>query len=118
MKKPQSSFIPLPKAAKTPSAEQWPSARLVSQDEFRKHQRILNWTFGFIVAVLVICLTSFVALIIDTWRFHSTVIDKNSNMIERLEKENQESRIQELTKRIEELEKQKTAKNTLESKTK
>jgi predicted PurR-regulated permease PerM len=118
MKKPLSRFIPLPKAAKTSSAEQSSLARLVSQDEFKKHQRILNWTFVFVVAALAICFTTFILLIVDVWKFHSTVIEKNSNMIERLEKENQESRIQELTKRIEELEKQKTANNTLESKTK
>jgi len=102
----RSSFIPLPKPVKIVGTEH-PHLYFVPKEEFEKHKKILNWTFGFVVAALAICFTTFILLIIDAWRFHSSTVEKNSNIIERLEKENRELIFQALTERIKELEKQK-----------
>ena len=99
MKKPPGDFIPLPSKASTSLLS------LVSQEEFKQHKHILNWTFGFIVAVLAICVTSFILLVIDAWRFRSAALSQNTEIIEKLKSENLELKMQALAARINELEK-------------
>ena len=63
--------------------------------DFNFHKRILDWTFAFVVAVLVICFVTFMAYMLDAWKLHSerekeymeTVKElkhKNDNKIRRL----------------------------------
>ena len=33
--------------------------------------KILNWTFGFLVAILIVCFVAFVTFILDAWRYHA-----------------------------------------------
>jgi predicted PurR-regulated permease PerM len=104
MKKTKKEFISLAEISQAGQSGQPTSVRAVSQEDFDKHRKILDWTFGFIVAVLIICFTSFVVLIIDSWKFHSEIAEKNSRMIEQLQRENQELKFKALANRIEELE--------------
>jgi hypothetical protein len=96
-------FIPIETISKAPTAPESPT-RLVSQEEFDKHRKILDWTFGFIVAVLIVCFTSFVVFVIDAWKFHSEMVQENSKVIEELKKENADLRIANLSKRVDALE--------------
>ncbi len=78
---------------------------LVSQEEFDKHRKILDWTFGFIVAIVVVCFTTFILLVWDVWKFHTETVRENSRIIQELRKENQESKFTNINKRLDDFEK-------------
>lgn len=42
----------------------------VQGEELRKQRKLLNWTFGFIIAILIICFVAFITFLLDAWRFH------------------------------------------------
>ena len=66
-----------------PSAR--PNAHLITEEQFNalknktdshekridSHKRLLDWTFGFIVAILVVCFIAVVGFLLDAWRFHA-----------------------------------------------
>jgi len=99
MSKTKEKFIPIEQVSK-PTAE----PRIVSYDEFERHRRTLNWTFGFIVAVLVICFTSFILFLLDAYRFHSQVLAENTRSLQALQQENQYLKIARLENRLHQLE--------------
>lgn len=104
----EDKFIPIETISKSTTSTE-PSTRIVSQEEFDKHRKILDWTFGFIVAVLIVCFSSFVVFVVDAWQFHSETIHENSKIIEELRKENADLRIGNLSKRVDDLERLSTA---------
>ncbi len=98
MSKATEKFIPLEDVSK-PTAQ----PRLVSYEEFEKHRKILDWTFGFIVAAFIVLLTSFVVFIVDAWKLHDEILRENTQAIESLKKENQDLKFLELQKQIDDL---------------
>ena len=113
----EEKFIPIETISK-PSTPTEPLKRLVSQEDFDKHRKLLDWTFGFIVAVLIVCFTSFIVFVIDAWKFHSETIHENSKVIEELRKENGDLRIANLSKRVDDLERLSATENHKASPTK
>ena len=84
--------------------------QVVSQQDFDDHKKdfkfqkdILNWTFGFIVAILIVCFISFITFITDAWRFNSTTITEYNKNITDLKKENADLKTEKLNKAIEAL---------------
>jgi len=100
MSKGKAKFIPIENVSR-PTAQ----PRLVSYEEFDRHRKILDWTFGFIVAAFIILLTSFVVFIVDAWKFHSQTLIENTRTIEALKHDNQDIKFSELQKQIDELKK-------------
>lgn len=50
----------------------------VSKKEFKDHQKefnfqkkILNWTFGFVVAILLVCFITMFTFMLDAWKLHT-----------------------------------------------
>ena len=39
--------------------------------DLSSHKKLLDWTFGFIVAILVVCVMAFVTFLLDAWRFQA-----------------------------------------------
>src|ERR1035437_8423536 len=83
----------------------------VSQVEFQEHKKdfewqkkILNWTSAFIVAVLIVCFLGFITFLSDAWKFHSETTKEYSKTLEGLRKENYELRINDLSKKVKQLE--------------
>jgi len=54
--------------------------------------KILNWTFGFLVAVLVVCVVAFITFLLDAWRFHSTTYDEYRNVLQEVKTYMQETK--------------------------
>lgn len=38
--------------------------------ELERQSKLLNWTFGFIIAILIVCFIAFITFLLDAWRFH------------------------------------------------
>ncbi len=41
------------------------------QQDFSFQKSISNWTFVFIIAIVIICFTSFIVFIFDAWKLHN-----------------------------------------------
>ena len=54
---------------------------MVTKEEFDRHKKILDWTFGFIVAVLVVCVIAVITFLLDAWRFHSEAYERFSTAL-------------------------------------
>jgi hypothetical protein len=95
--------------------------QLVSKKDFDEHKKdfnfqknILNWTFGFIVAILIVCFGSFLTFIVDAWKFHGETTKEYNKTIEELKSNNSDLKIEMLKNKIDILEKRA---NMLESAT-
>jgi hypothetical protein len=80
--------IPLPSPTGEPQ-------QLVPRQEFEAHQKdfffqkkILNWTFGLVVGVVIVCFISFITFMIDAWRFHSTTVQEYNKTVMELKNTN------------------------------
>lgn len=83
------NFIPLPSTGEPSIVEIHGKVNQHTKDLVRQ-EKILNWTFGFIVAILVVCVIAFITFLIDAWRYHNEAYKENTTIIESLKKENQE----------------------------
>ncbi len=69
--------------------------KLYSQGkEISLNNKLLKWTTGFMIAIIITCFISFVSFIIDAWRFHGNKAEQYQETIEKLRKENIELKIQ------------------------
>lgn len=41
------------------------------EHDLRSQRKIMDWTFGFIIAILIICFIGYITFLIDAWRFHA-----------------------------------------------
>lgn len=73
--------------------------------ELGTQRKILNWTQGFIIAILIACFLTFIMLVIDAWKFHGGNQKRLIDKIEKIQQNYLEEKIQNLEGRIEELEK-------------
>lgn len=73
--------------------------------ELATQRKILNWTQGFIIAILIACFLTFIMLVIDAWKFHGGNQKRLIDKIEKIQQNYLEEKIQNLEGRIEELEK-------------
>lgn len=85
--------------------------QLVSKKDFEDHRKdfifqksILNWTFGFIIAILIVCFFSFLTFIIDAWKFHSETTKEYQKTIQELKNNNSDLKIELLNYKIDVLE--------------
>ncbi len=65
--KPQAIPNPIPKRDETDYTE------IIGAhgEELKRQGKLLNWTYGFMVAILIVCLIAFITFMIDAWRFHA-----------------------------------------------
>lgn len=86
----QKPDFPLPKAEgeiKYATLENFEDLR----NQLERQGKILDWTYGFIIAVLVVCVIAFITFILDAWRFHFEAYSTYTQTIESLKKnENQQ----------------------------
>lgn len=85
--------------------------QLVSKKDFDDHKKdfdfqkiILNWTFGLVVAVLLVCFISFITFIIDAYKFHGDITKEYNTTIKELEKENSDLKLENVIEKLDELE--------------
>ena len=85
----------------------------VSRQEFDEHRRdfafqksLLHWTFGFIVAILIVCFIAFITFIIDTYKFHTKATQDYNNEIQKLKSENKHLKFKDFDRRLNEMEKE------------
>lgn len=83
----------------------------VSRGEFEEHikdytfqKSILNWTFYFLVTILIVCVISFITFIIDAWKFHTDTTKEYQKTVQEIKQENTILKINELNSKIEQLE--------------
>lgn len=86
--------------------------QLVSKKDFDEHKKdfnfqknILNWTFGFIVAILIVCFFSFLTFIIDAWKFHSDTTKEYRQTIQELKSNNSDLKFQTIINKLDNIEK-------------
>ncbi len=98
-----------------PSADSSSELRLVSQNDFDAHKKdfdfqksIINWTFGFIVAILIVCFFSYVTFLMDAWKFHDETTKDYRETLKELHEKNVDLKIQLLENKIEQSQKEKT----------
>lgn len=108
----QQPDIPLPQF--TPGE----TLQLVSKKDFDEHRKdfdfqknILNWTFGFIIAILIVCFFSYVTFIVDAYKFYGETTKEYSKNIDELKAKNSELKIENLEAKIQVLEEKITKKN-------
>ena len=84
----------------------------ISKKEFEDHKKdtdfqknTLNWTFGFIVAIVIVCVISFVTFIVDAWNLHSNTYKEYNQTIQELKQENTTLKLNEIKIKMEYLEK-------------
>lgn len=82
-------------------------------DQLNKHKtqltsqkRLLNCTFGFIIAILSICIISYITFLLDSWKLHTETIKEYKEIIHSLKQDN-DIKVEQLNKRIGQLEKTK-----------
>jgi|SRR5579864_4071327 len=81
--------------------------------EVSGQKRLLDWTFGFIVAILAICVVGFFTLLYDVWKFHGEEVDKNTNAIEQLKNDRINKSLDEINSRLNRLESPTPAKESV-----
>ena len=81
------------------------AARQTEQDnELRSQRKILEWTQGFVLAILVVCVIAFITFLLDAWKLHSEVLEKNTTEIQALRRENSQLKEAAMLSRIDSLE--------------
>ena len=70
---------------------------------FKSQNKKLDWTFGFIVAVLIVCFLGFVTFLLDAWKFHSETNIEYSKTIEDLRKQNYDLKFNELSAKVDQI---------------
>lgn len=73
------------------------------EKNIKSQGKLLNWTFGFIIAILVMCVISYVTFLLDAWRFHITTLENFNDKIDTLEKDKIELESNAILKTIEEV---------------
>ncbi|MBC6426086.1 MAG: hypothetical protein GDA51_06390 [Ekhidna sp.] len=71
--------------------------------DLSSHKTQLNWTFGFVIAVMIACFLTFVALSIDAFKFHNSTEGELNKTINKLMNENYQLKINSLKENIEAL---------------
>ncbi|MHB8261770.1 MAG: DUF948 domain-containing protein [Bacteroidia bacterium] len=86
--------------------------QFVSNKDFDEHKKdfdfqksILNWTFGFVVAVLLVCFISFITFIIDAWKFHGDTTKEFNITVQELKKDNSTLKLENINEKLQSLEK-------------
>lgn len=81
MVKHEDQLVPLPKNILKKS-----DAEILGQHtkELEWQGKILNWTFGFMVAILVVCFIAFITFLIDAWRFHQESYKEFNNILQQI----------------------------------
>jgi len=99
------------KTNKPPDVPILDGIQVVSQDQFRpftenieRQGKLLDWTFGFIIAVLIACFLGFVTFAIDAWKFHAEKTEEYTKAIQVLQKENSDLKLDVIEKRLDKLE--------------
>lgn len=78
--------------------------KLVSQEEFEKHQRILSLTYYFVVAAFIIIFIGFLTFLYDAFRFHGVTAKDYARIIEELSNASHEHRLTEIVNRLDRIE--------------
>ncbi len=101
-----SDYTPLPEASITNNI------RVVNIEEFEEHKRefakqksLLNWTHGFILAILIVVLVSYVTFLLDAWKFHYEKIDEFNKIVKSYKQEKDSLMSIKLELRLQNLEK-------------
>ena len=88
--------------------------RLVNIDEFEAHKKefnkqknLLSWTNGFMVTILIVVLMSFIAFLLDSWKFHSEKIEEYNNIVKSINDQKDSLKYNNLEMRVINLEKKK-----------
>lgn len=68
--------------------------------------KILNWTFVFMGAILVVCVVAFITFLLDAWRFHAESYKQFTDTSILLEKESRDLREAQLNLKIDALQKE------------
>lgn len=68
---------------------------MISYEDFEKHKKdfkfqkgVSNWTFGFLIAILIVCVTSFATFILDAYRFHYSATKNFETELKELKADN------------------------------
>lgn len=80
---PGANFNPIPGEPSTSPLNLGPIVEAQGK-QLERQGKILDWTFGFIIAVLVVCVIAFVTFMIDAWRFHAESYNEFTRTIEEL----------------------------------
>lgn len=78
--------------------------KLVSHEEFERHRRILNWTFGFVVVAFIVIFIGFLTFLYDAIRFHGGTAKEYARVIEELSNERHEHRLTQIVNRLDRIE--------------
>jgi len=61
-----------------PSPKKKPNLQLVTKEEFDKHtealagqKKLIDWTFGFIIAILAVCVIGYITFLLDGLKTHN-----------------------------------------------
>jgi len=54
-------------------------------EKIDSHKRLIDWTFGFIVAVLIVCVIAVITFLIDAWRYQANEYTKFTEALNRQE---------------------------------
>lgn len=95
-------FVAFPTAPK-----QQQQILLVTKDEFDKHtealagqKKLLDWTFGFMIAVLVICVIGYFTFLFDSMKLHYEIEDKFTDELNAAHEKVLDVRLTAITSRI------------------
>lgn len=95
------AFIPLPQGGTS-------VLELVNKhtQTLARQEKLLNWTFGFIIAILAVCVIAFITFILDAWRFHYEAYRGYTKTIENLNNKNVQIKEAQINKEIQSLKNQ------------
>src|ERR1017187_1333936 len=58
------------------------------QKEFKSHKRLLDWTFGFMVAILIVCFLTMFSYMFDAWKLHNEREKEYAERVKELKQDN------------------------------
>ncbi len=91
--------------------------QLVNKEEFervkkdlRHNKKILDWTFAFIIVILLTCVIAFITFLLDAWGLHreaykefKQIVKNQEESMQFLKQENEMLKMKELQKQIDDL---------------
>jgi hypothetical protein len=90
-----------------PAPREKQTLQLVTKEEFDKHtealagqKKLLDWTFGFIIAVLVVCVIGYLTFLLDALKFHSETEERFTEELHAAHKESIDSRFATINSRL------------------
>lgn len=51
------------------------------EQNIKSQKKLMDWTFGFIIAILIICFLGFITFLLDAWRFHTESYNKFTEIL-------------------------------------